>query len=819
MSKDEDTIEERKASHKRVALLKKNKPSATNINTKSSENTAVSSSPQTTIPKAKFKLKHKIPSHTNTIDTRGSSIREKSSDEKNTADSYQHKSTGTSTRKETSGGGRPYKPQQRQFNDKKPYDKNDKKFPDRNKNNTNNNRPDNRNNNNRPDNRGGKPPGQGGRTSFDKRGIPIQNAPSTQSSGKTGRSESGGGGSETAKRTFKATRKKQFVNKRKQFFEKEILINRKKNEPQVIANPIPKSISIMESVSIADLAKKMNLKSSALLSKLMAMGMMVNQNSVIDYETAQLLASEYECEIQVISLYEQTLIETPDENLEMAKKRPPVVTIMGHVDHGKTTLLDTIRKSNVVDNEQGNITQHIGAYMVDTGHGKISFLDTPGHEAFSMMRSRGAKLTDIIVLVVAADDGLMPQTIESIVHAKESKVPIIVALNKMDAPASNPDRILQQLTENELIPEEWGGDIAVCRISALKNEGIDDLLEHIILQTDLMELKADDTILAQGIVLESKIEPGRGIVASVLIQKGILKKSDNFVVGVYHGKVRDIFDDRGVNIKEATPSMPVEIIGIDGMPSAGDPFQATESDKIAKQISIKRQELMRHKAGENIKRVTADTLYESIEKENTDILKIIIKGDVHGSVEAIKESLEKIVHAEISVKVIHASAGNINAADILLASTSGSLIIGFNVRPNQQVQKLANQERVEIQKYTIIFDVIDSIKKRIEGLLSPDYKEEKIGELVVREIFKIPKGIIAGSYVHDGKIERDSLVKVMRNGKEIHTGKVVSLKRFKDDVNKVETGYECGVGIDGTDELQAEDIFMVYKKIAVAKTL
>ena len=289
------------------------------------------------------------------------------------------------------------------------------------------------------------------------------------------------------------------------------------------------------------------------------------------------------------------------------------------------TLLET---SNVVDNEQGNITQHIGAYMVDTGHGKISFLDTPGHEAFSLMRARGAKLTDIIVLVVAADDGLMPQTIESIAHAKESKVPIIVALNKMDAPSSNPDRILQQLTEHELIPEEWGGDIPVCRISALKNEGIDNLLDHIILQADLMELKADNAMLAHGVVLESKIEHGRGIVASVLIQKGTLKKSDNFVVGIYHGKVRDIFDDKGTNITEATPSVPVEIVGIEGMPAAGDPFQATESSKIAKQISIKRQELMRHKEGQNIKKVTADTLYESIEKENTDILKVIIKGDV-----------------------------------------------------------------------------------------------------------------------------------------------------------------------------------------------
>lgn len=651
------------------------------------------------------------------------------------------------------------------------------------------------------------------------RDTSFDNKKNNEKAGKHGRS--GETSQETSKRTFKTTRKKQFVSKRKEFVEKEITIkSKKKKEPVPLANPIPKSISIMESISIVDLAKKMNVKASELLSKLMSMGMMANQNTVIDYETVQVLASEYDCEIEVVSLYEQTLIETPKENQDNLKMRPPVVTIMGHVDHGKTTLLDTIRKSNVAEQEQGEITQHIGAYMVELGKDKITFLDTPGHEAFTLMRSRGAKITDIIVLVVAADDGLMPQSIEAISHAKEAKVPVIVALNKMDIATGNPDKVLEQLSEHEIIPEDWGGDVPVCRVSALKNEGISNLLEHIVLQAEVMDIKVDENIPAQGVVLESKIEQGRGIVASILIQKGTLKKGDSFVVGVHPGKVREIYNDRGENVDKAKPSMPVEIIGIDGMPSAGDPFQVTENEKISKQISNKRQELIRHNAGQSVKKVTVDTLYESIESENVDTLKVIVKGDVHGSVEAIKEALEKLSQEEIKVNVIHASAGTINAADVLLASASNAILIGFHVRPNAQVQKLANQEKVDIQRYTVIFDVIDSIKKQVEGMLSPEYKEEKIGEAEVREIFSVPKfGVIAGCYMHSGKVDKNSIIKVIRKGKEIHAGKVASLKRFKDDVNKVETGFECGIAVEGTDDIQPEDILMVYHEVAVARVI
>lgn len=627
---------------------------------------------------------------------------------------------------------------------------------------------------------------------------------------------------QASKRTFRTTtRKKQFVNKRKQFVEKNLIFSKnKKHEHTIVANPVPKSISIIESISVVDLAKKMNLKSSELLSKLMSMGTMANLNTVIDYETAQLLASEYECNITVVSLYDQTLIESKNPITEQKDNRPPVVTVMGHVDHGKTTLLDCIRKSKIVDTEQGKITQHLGTYMVNINNSKITFLDTPGHEAFTLMRSRGAKITDIIVLVIAADDGIMPQTLEVISLAKSSNVPIVVALNKIDSPASNPEKVLKQLAEHELMPEEWGGQVPVCQTSALKNEGIENLLDNIILQSEMMEIHANNSEPAKGVVLESKMEKGKGILISVLITTGILKLGDPFVSGIFHGKVRDITDDMGNTLREASPSMPVAIVGIEGMPNAGDPFEVTDNDKNAKQVSLRRQELNRRNVGENVKKVTADTLYDSLEQENINTLSIIIKGDVHGSVEAIKEALEKLTQDEIRVKVIHAAAGNINAADIQLASASNALVIGFHVRPSQQVQQLANQEKVVIQRYTLIFDVVDSIRKQLESMLSPIFKEEKIGEAIVREIFSVPKfGVIAGSYMQSGTINKDSIIKIVRNDKEIHTGKVSSLKRFKDDVNKVASGYECGIAVENTNDLQENDILMVYEKISVARTI
>ena len=576
----------------------------------------------------------------------------------------------------------------------------------------------------------------------------------------------------------------------------------------------------METISVVDLAKKMNLKSSDLISKLMTMGIMTNLNGIIDFETAELLAAEYECTVNVISLYDQTVIESEEEEEADKIARPPVVTIMGHVDHGKTTLLDVIRTSNVVDKEAGNITQHIGAYIVDTPHGAITFLDTPGHEAFALMRSRGAKATDIVVLVVAANDGIMPRTIESIKHAKDANVAIIVAINKIDHPASNIDRVLQQLTEHELVPEEWGGDVPVCKISALKNEGIDNLLEHITLQAEVMDIKVSPKVRAEGIVIESKIEHGKGIVISVLIQKGIVKKGNPFLSGTSFGKVRDIYNDRGKRITEATPGMPVEIMGCDMLPEAGDPFQVVSSEKEAKNLSAKRKELSRHKKSENVQKVTSDTLYASIAKDKTSVLNLIVKGDVHGSVEAVKHELEKLQHEEVSINVVQASVGAITSADVLLASTSSATIIGFNVKPNPQALKDINREKVTVKYYSLIFNVIDDVKELITSMLSPIYKEEKIGEALVQQIFSVPKiGNIAGVIIQDGSVEKTSIIEIVRGGKEIHKGKVISLKRHTDSVNKVDNGYECGIGIEDMDNIEPGDILKIYNTVEIARTL
>jgi translation initiation factor IF-2 len=548
---------------------------------------------------------------------------------------------------------------------------------------------------------------------------------------------------------------------------------------------------------------------------------MVTINESIDSDTAMLLADEYKCKVHIVSLYDETVIAS-DEALEAEIMiRPPVVTIMGHVDHGKTKTLDAIRSTHVAEKEFGGITQHIGAYMVQTAKGKITFLDTPGHEAFTMMRSRGARITDIVVLVVAADDGVMPQTIEAIDHAKAAEVPIIVAVNKVDKPDANPDRVKTQLSELGLTPEDWGGDTQYVHISALRKEGLDDLLDAILLQAEVLELRTVWDCRAEGKIIESKIDHGRGVVSTVMIERGTLKIGDPFVAGVFSGRIRAIYNDLGNKLDEATPSMPVEILGMDSMPNAGDPFQVTDSEKTARGVSSKRQDLKHFEDAKNVKKVTLDTLYTTIDAGKVKELKVIIKSDVQGSAEALSGALERLSTKDIRLVVIHSSAGAINESDVMLAaSDSNAIIIGFNVRPSPKAKLLADQTGIEIRRYNIIYKAVEEITLAMEGMLAPDVKEEIIGMLEVRQTFKVPKiGLIAGSYVKDGLIKRTSSVNVIRNDIVIYTGKVASLRRMKDEAKEVATGYECGVGIDSWQDIQVGDQLEVFEYVEVARKL
>ncbi|MEM5947813.1 translation initiation factor IF-2 [Spirochaetia bacterium 38H-sp] len=615
-------------------------------------------------------------------------------------------------------------------------------------------------------------------------------------------------------------KKKEYYKKDKEQEQEEKLLALARKKKKIETNPVPKEIDITEAITVSELARKMNLKASSLITKLMSMGMMVTINQQIDADTATILAEEFGCKVNVVSLYDETVIEKEQDSEDSLRGRAPVVTIMGHVDHGKTKLLDAIRSANVAEGEFGGITQHIGAYQVNLPQGKITFLDTPGHEAFTLMRARGAQVTDIVVLVVAANDGVMPQTVEAINHAKEAKVPIIVAINKIDLPEANPDRVKQQLSDYGLLPEDWGGSTLFCEVSALKRKGINELLETILLQAELLELKTNYDCRAEGRVLESKIDHGRGSVATVLVQRGTLKIGDPFVAGVYSGKVRAMFDDHGKRVDKAEPSTPVEILGCDGVPEAGDPFQVTENEKLARQVSVKRQELKKLEESKNVKKITLDNLYDSIQDGEILELKVIIKADVHGSAEAIKTALEKLSTREIRLSAIHAAAGAVNESDVRLASASNAIIIAFNVRPTNQASVLAEKEKVEIRKYNIIYDVVDDIKAAMEGMLSPDIKEEVIGLVEVRDTFKVPKiGTIAGCFVLNGKIKRKSEVNIIRDGVVIHTTRVSSLKRFKDDVREVDAGYECGIGLEGFNDIKVGDQFEVIEKKEVAKTL
>ena len=621
-----------------------------------------------------------------------------------------------------------------------------------------------------------------------------------------------------AKKSFKA-KKAAYTRRDKELEMQEKLLQTKKKVTQ-IANPVPKSIEIMEVISVSELARKMNLKVSELIQKLMAMGQMVTINQQIDADTATILAAEFGADVKIVSLYDETVIETSTDDEADMSPRPPIVTVMGHVDHGKTKLLDAIRKADVVAGEFGGITQHIGAYTVETPAGKITFLDTPGHEAFTRMRARGAQVTDMVIIVVAADDGVMPQTVEAINHAREAEVPIVVAVNKIDKPEANIDKVKTQLSELQLIPEDWGGQTIFVEVSALKKEGIDKLIESLLLEAEILDLKASYNRSAEGKILESKIDHGRGIVATAMIQRGTLKVGDCFVAGIWPGKVRALFSDKGERVETATPSMPVEILGFDGIPNAGDPLQVVDDEKTARSISAKRQELKRFEDAKNIRKITLDNLHATITEGAIQELKVIIKADVQGSAEALRSNLEKLSTKEIRLHVIQALPGAINEGDVDLAIASNAIIIGFNVRPIPKAKLLADQERVDIRRYNVIYKAKEEIAQAMEGMLKPETKEEVIATVEVRDTFKTPKfGVIAGCYVLSGTVKRSAQVHVIRDSIEIHSGKIGSLRRFKDDAREVAAGFECGIGIENFNDINVGDQFEVFEMVEIARKL
>ena len=577
------------------------------------------------------------------------------------------------------------------------------------------------------------------------------------------------------------------------------------------AKAIKRRVKVDDAIIISELAKRMGIKANEMIKTLMGMGVMATVNQSIDFDTAVLVASEFGYEVERASFEEETILKQQADDPAKMQERPPVVTIMGHVDHGKTSLLDVIRKTRITENEAGGITQHIGAYHVETDKGQIAFLDTPGHEAFTAMRSRGAKITDLVVLVVAADDGVMPQTIEAINHSKAAEVPIIVAVNKIDKANADPDRVKRELAESGLTPEDWGGDTIFVHVSAKEQQGIDDLLEMISLQAEVLELKANAEKLAYGHVVEAKIDSGRGPVATVLVQDGTLRNGDPVVCGIHFGKIRAMLDDRGNQVEEAGPSIPVEVLGLSGVPMAGDEFIALDDEKSAKQVSEHRIQKQRSKELAQTNRLSLEGLYEQIQQGEVKDLNLIIKADVHGSIEALSEALTKLSNDEVKVNVVHSATGTITDSDISLAAVSNAIIIGFNVRPTPKVQAFAGEENVDMRFYNVIYDVIKDVKGAMVGLMESTYKEHVMGIAEVREVFQIPRvGAIAGSYVTDGKIERGQNIRVVRDGVVLYEGKNSSLRRFKDDVKEVQAGYECGIGVENFNDIKVGDVLECY---------
>ncbi|MGI6188157.1 MAG: translation initiation factor IF-2 [Clostridiales bacterium] len=575
-----------------------------------------------------------------------------------------------------------------------------------------------------------------------------------------------------------------------------------------------KAITMGEFITVKELSEKIGIQVSEIIKRLMKLGVLATINQELDYDTAALVASEFDIELEkkAVKSFEEILEQEDVEDApDDLRSRAPVVTVMGHVDHGKTSLLDAIRNSRVTEQEAGGITQHIGAYMVDIDGKAITFIDTPGHEAFSSMRARGAKVTDIAVLVVAANDGVMPQTIEAINHAKEAGVPIIVAINKMDIPGVNPDRIKQGLAENGLLVEEWGGDTIAVPISALKRQGIDTLLEMILLVAEMQELKANPNRLAKGTIVEAQLDKGRGPVATVLVQNGTLKVGDPIVAGTASGRVRAMIDHNGKRVKSAGPSVPVEVLGFSEVPEAGDILYAVGDDKLARQVAEERKEKIRDTSIRSTARASLDDLFSQIEQGELKDLNIIIKADVQGTAEAVRQALERLSNDKVRVRVIHSGVGTINESDVILASASNAIIIGFNVRPPGNVVELAEKEKIDIRLYRIIYNAIEDVEAAMKGMLEPTYREVVLGFAEVRNTFRISSvGTVAGCYITNGKVTRNANVRIVRDGIVVHEGTISSLKRFKDDVREVAAGYECGIGISNFNDIKEGDIIEAF---------
>ncbi|MGR6836112.1 translation initiation factor IF-2 [Syntrophomonas erecta] len=584
-----------------------------------------------------------------------------------------------------------------------------------------------------------------------------------------------------------------------------------KRKKQEIVIEVPEVISVGDSISVRDLAEKLTKSPAEIVKNLMDLGTMATINQVLDFDTAEILASLYEVKVEREISEEDKILEEIIDDKASLKPRPPVVTVMGHVDHGKTSLLDRIRKEDVASGEAGGITQHIGAYQVKLNEkNRITFIDTPGHEAFTAMRARGANLTDIVILVVAADDGVMPQTVEAINHIRAAEVPFIVAVNKIDKPAANPDRVLQQLTEYNIVPEDWGGDTIVVPVSAKSGEGVDTLLEMVLLLAEMQDIKANPDRPAEGIVIEGELDKGRGAVATVLVQKGTLRIGDCIICGVNWCKVRAMNDHRGRKVEEATPSMPVEIMGWSDVPEAGGRVQVCD-EKVAKEVATLRITERKLEEQKQSSRVSLDDFFKQMQSAEMKELNLIIKGDVQGSVEALSQSLLRLSTDEVQVKVIHAAVGAISETDVMLASASNAIIIGFNVRPDSKARKYGEDEKIDIRLYRVIYEAIEDVKKAMSGLLEPEYHEKYLGRASVRATFKVPNvGTVAGCYVIEGKIQRNAEVRVLRDGVIIYEGKLASLKRFKDDAREVLENYECGMGIKDFNDIKEGDIIEAF---------
>ena len=570
---------------------------------------------------------------------------------------------------------------------------------------------------------------------------------------------------------------------------------------------------IPDEIAVGELASRMKKTGAEVVKCLMKNGVMASLSQIIDFDTAAIIAEELGCKVEkeVIVTIEEKLIDTAEDKAEDLMDRAPVVVVMGHVDHGKTSLLDYIRHANVVSGEAGGITQHIGAYQVEVNGKPITFLDTPGHEAFTAMRARGAMVTDVAILVVAADDGIMPQTIESINHAKAAEIPIIVAINKMDKPTANPDRIMQQLTEYELVPEEWGGETIICPISAKTGMGIDNLLEMVNLTAEMAELKANPNRSAHGVVIEAKLDKGRGPVATMLVQNGTLKQGDIIIAGTAVGRVRAMTNARGERLEEAGPSVPVEIIGMSEVPGAGDDFHAVADERMARELVEQRKHEQKMAASNPVGKVSLEDLFSQIQAGEMKKLNIIVKADVQGSAEAVKASLEKITNEEVAVRVIHCAVGAINESDVTLAATSGAIIVGFNVRPDNNARDSAVRLNVDMRMYRVIYDAINEVEAAMKGMLTPKFKEVELGQAEVRNVFRITGvGMVAGCYVTNGKMQRNAQMRLLRDNIVIYDGTIASLQRFKDSVKEVATGYECGITFEKWQDIKEGDVIEAF---------